>query len=472
MKTRHVTASIVILLITSLFAVSVAGATVFAAEPTEINAKNSSKLKNVIIMISDGCGYNTIAATDYYQYGKMGKQVYEHFPVDVGMSTYPAPPDGHGYNTKLPWANFNYVMSNFTDSGAAATAMSTGVKTYNGAIGVDANEKPAKHLLENAEELGKSTGVVTTVEWSHATPAGFVAHNVSRNNYEGIAKEMIFNSSVDIIMGAGNPWFDNNGTAIETPNTFKYVGGQSTWDSLVQGTAGGAAGHWTLIQDRSDFQKLMHGSTPKRVVGTVQAFETTQQVRGGNTSAAPYKSALNKNVPTLSEMSLGALNVLDSNSNGLFLMIEGGAVDWAAHANQKGRIIEEEIDFNQAVEAVNTWVEKNSNWGETLLIVTGDHETGYITGPGSDPTWKPLVNDGAGNVPGMEWHSYEHTNSIIPFYAQGAWAQLYVLCARHCDSIHGRYIDNTDMPKLILSMWKSPSLAAQVYMNTLPVLST
>jgi alkaline phosphatase len=461
--------SIVILLITSLFVVSVVGATVFAAEPTDLNVKNSSKLKNVIIMISDGCGYNTITATDYYQYGKTGKQVYEHFPVAIGMSTYPAPPDGHGYNTTLAWANFSYVKSNFTDSGAAATAMSTGIKTYNGAIGVDVNKKPAKHLLENAEELGKSTGVVTTVEWSHATPAGFVAHNVSRNNYEGIAKEMIFNSSVDVVMGAGNPWFDNNGTAIETPNTFKYVGGQSTWNSLVQGTAGGAAGHWTLIQDRSDFKKLMHGPTPKRVVGTAQAFETMQQARGGNTSAAPYESAFNKNVPTLSEMSLGALNVLHNSPNGLFLMIEGGAVDWTAHANQKGRLIEEEIDFNQAVEAVNKWVEKNSNWGETLLIVTGDHETGYITGPGSDPTWKPLVNDGAGNVPGMEWHSDEHTNRLIPFYAQGAWAQLYVLCARHCDSIHGRYIDNTDMPKLIFSIWKAPSVATQAYMNTLSV---
>ncbi len=83
-------------------------------------------------------------------------------------------------------------------------------------------------------------------------------------------------------------------------------------------------------------------------------------------------------------------------------MVEGGAVDWAAHANQSGRVIEEEIDFNHSVEAVVEWVEKNSNWGETLVIVTGDHETGYLTGPGSDPAWMPLVNNGAGYLPGME----------------------------------------------------------------------
>lgn len=151
-------------------------------------------------------------------------------------------------------------------------------------------------------------------------------------------------------------------------------------------------------------------------------------------------------------MSLEALNVFHNNPNGLFLIIEGGAIDWAAHANQKGRVIEEEIDFNQAVESVNTWVEKNSNWGETLLIVTGDHETGYITGPGSDLTWKLLVNNGAGNVPEMEWHSDNHTNSLIPFYAQGTCAQLYALFEQHCDSVHGRYIDNTDLPKLIFSV--------------------
>ena len=88
-------------------------------------------------------------------------------------------------------------------------------------------------------------------------------------------------------------------------------------------------------------------------------------------------------MPTLTEMSLAALNVLDNDPDGLYLMIEGGAVDWAAHANQSGRMIEEAIEFERAVEAVLDWVQTNSNWGETLLIVTGDHETGYLTGPDS-----------------------------------------------------------------------------------------
>ena len=139
--------------------------------------------------------------------------------------------------------------------------------------------------------------------------------------------------------------------------------------------------------------------------------------------------------------------------DGFVLMVEGGAVDWAAHANQSGRVIEEEIDFNHSVEAVVEWVEKNSNWGETLVIVTGDHETGYLTGPGSDPAWMPLVTNGAGNLPGMEWHSGDHTNSLIPFFVKGRGATLFrkdpqVLS----DPVRGHYIDNTMIAEVLFGL--------------------
>jgi alkaline phosphatase len=132
-------------------------------------------------------------------------------------------------------------------------------------------------------------------------------------------------------------------------------------------------------------------------------------------------------------MTKAALNVLDDDPDGLFLMVEGGAVDWAGHTNQSGRVIEEQIDFNNAVEAAVAWVNANSNWGETLLIVTGDHETGYLTGPGSDPTWEPLVNNGASNLPGMEWHSGSHTNQLIPFFAKGSPHRMFKDYAKNGD---------------------------------------
>lgn len=112
-------------------------------------------------------------------------------------------------------------------------------------------------------------------------------------------------------------------------------------------------------------------------------------------------------------------------------------------------MIEEQIDFERAVEAVNEWVKKNSNWGETLLIVTGDHETGYLTGPGSDPTWEPIVNNGAGNLPGMEWHSTGHTNSLMVLSAKGDAAKLFREYVDEKDPVRGPYVDNTSVADVV-----------------------
>jgi alkaline phosphatase len=309
--------------------------------------------KNLIIMIADGWGFNHVDATSYYQDGEADMQVYSEFPVRYAMSTYMAYKDGddrchgHGYDPALAWGDFDYVKSCYTDSAAAATTMSTGVKTYGGAIGVDLDEQPLEHALEVAEMKGKATGVVTSIEWTHATPAGFVAHKVSRNNYAEIGQEMIYESAVDVIMGAGHPWYDADGKhKKDTPNTFKYVGGETTWNGLVAGTAGGdadgdgVADPWLLIQTRAEFQALMNGLTPKRVVGTAQVYQTLQQNRGGDVDADPYVVPLIDSVPTLEEMTKAALNILDDDPDGLFLMVEGGAVDWASHSNRSGRMIE------------------------------------------------------------------------------------------------------------------------------------
>jgi len=408
--------------------------------------------KNIIVMISDGWGFNHLEAVSYYEYGKDARQIYNRFPFQFAISTYSV---YCGYDPAMAWSDFDYVKSCFTDSAAAATAMACGVKTYDAAIGVDVNGQPLRNALELAEQKGKSTGVVTSVEWSHATPAGHVAHNVHRNNYAQIAQEMVNVSAADLIMGAGHPWYDKDGNPITTPNDFKYVGGQTTWDALVAGTAGGdadgdgVADPWTLIQTRAEFQALLSGPTPKRVLGTAQVFETLQQGRSGDAFADPYVVPRIETVPTLAEMTIAALNILDNDPDGLYLMVEGGAVDWASHGNQSGRMIEEAIEFERAVEAVADWVQKNSNWGETLLIVTGDHETGCLWGPGSDPAWMPIVNNGAGNLPGMEWHSTNHTNSLMVLSAKGDAARMFHTYADQYDPVRGRYLDNTEVAMLV-----------------------
>ncbi len=264
--------------------------------------KSVKGVKNVIVMISDGCGYNHIKATDYYT-GK--KPAYEYFPVSLGMSTYEYEDTGAkvvygttknllGYDPVLMWKDFTYSAAPLaTDSASAATAMASGIKTVNGAIGVDVTGAPVKYITQRAEELGKATGVVTSVEWSHATPAGFVAHNTSRNNYAAIATEMIQSSGTDVIMGAGNPDFDDNGVA--AAKDAKYVGGTVLWNELKTGAAGGDANGdgtpdpWALIQTKAEFESLATAAaTPARVCGTAQAYTTLQQARSGDGNAAPF----------------------------------------------------------------------------------------------------------------------------------------------------------------------------------------
>lgn len=429
-----------------------------AAAPIAARAQQRApQVKNIIVMISDGMGYNQMAAGDYYLSGRAGAS-FAGMPFKSAMSTY----SYYGtYNPAAAWASFDYVKDMATDSAAAATAMSTGLKTYDAAIGVDVNGDPAQHMMRAAEERGMATGVVSSVEFSHATPAGFVAHNTSRNNYTQIAEEMIMDSATDVVMGAGNPWFNNDGTA-RTSASYRYVGA-GTWDALVNGTPAadadgdGTADAWTLIQTRDEFVSLAEGDTPERVCGVPQVATTLQQARPGNAYAAAFAVPLTRSVPTLEEMTKAALNVLDNNEDGFVLMIEGGAVDWAGHANQTGRTIEEQVDFVNSYEAVNEWVEENSNWGETLLIVTGDHETGYLTGPGSGqladgPVWNLITRTLPGVMPLVQWNSGNHTNSLIPFYAKGSAARFFKPMADETDPVRGRYIDNTEIAEVCFDL--------------------
>jgi alkaline phosphatase len=162
-----------------------------------------------------------------------------------------------------------------------------------------------------------------------------------------------------------------------------------------------------------------------------------------------------KTVPDLAEMTRGALNVLDNNPKGFFLMIEGGAVDWANHNNQGGRMIEEMTDFSQSVAAVIAWVEANSNWNETLLIVTGDHETGYLWGPnsGKPATFNPIIDNGKNHMPGMQYYATKHCNSVIPFFAKGQGSELFPAEATHKDPVRGPYINNIDVAKTIFQLY-------------------
>jgi len=423
---------------------------------------NGKTVKNVILLISDGWGYNQILATDFYTNGKSGTQVYEKFPTKVAMSTYSLEGEGTAddnfgyYNPSTIWENFEQMKLFSTDSASAGTAMSTGEKTYDAAIGVDQDKQELDHIARDFENLGRATGVISSVQLSHATPASFVAHNVSRNNYSELANEMILESATDVIMGAGHPNYDDSGSLRSAPD-YRYVGGDSTWQGLVLGTletsdadADGINDPWTLIQSKEAFETMQFGETPERVIGVPMVATTLQQARRGVGTGDAYAVPFNTNVPSLAVMTRAALNVLDNDPDGFFLMIEGGAIDWAGHANQSGRLIEEQIAFNHAVDAVCAWVNEYSNWSETLVIVTGDHETGYLTGtPG---VYDDVDNNGKGNMPKMAWNSGDHTNQLIPLFARGVGAEIFKKLADMTDPIRGKYMDNTEISKAIRSL--------------------
>jgi alkaline phosphatase len=189
------------------------------------------------------------------------------------------------------------------------------------------------------------------------------------------------------------------------------------------------------------------------VLGTAQVHRTLQLARSGFDAAdTPGSEPRIENVPTLETMTKAALNILDNDPDGLFLMVEGGAVDWANHSNLAARMIEEQAEFLEAVQAVVEWVEANSSWDKTLVILTSDHETGMLWGPDSDTTpFDPIVDRGVGKVPGLRYNSKKHTNSLVPLYARGATSERLADLVDGQDATAqsvwgvGRYLDNTDL---------------------------
>lgn len=451
--------------------------------PANAQVGNYKTPKNIIIFIGDGMGYNGLTAANYFLHDGDKSQAFENFPVQYAVSTYPARTNADsavnhwnvGYNPFLAWTDFDYLKQSATGSAEASTAMATGKKTYEKAIGMDVNGNALLNITQHSKNLGKSAGVVTSVQFAHATPAGFVAHNLSRHNYSQIAREMILDSRLDVIMGCGHPYFDGDGNPSQTALSFDKVGGQEVWQNLKAGSTGyglasiasslsvqdcdgdGVPDPWALVETREAFRSLMTGVTPKRVLGVPQVKSTLQYSRSGSTDSTAFSVPFIKTVPTLKEMTLAAINVLDDNPEGFFLMVEGGAIDWANHDSHTGRMIEEQNDFNLAVDAVVQWVENHGGWNENLLIVTSDHECGYITGPipnDASPHTNPIINHGKGAMPGMRYNSGSHTNMLVPFFAKGAGSELFHLFADEVDYVMGPYLQNTEIAQVMFLLWR------------------
>ncbi|WP_316572570.1 alkaline phosphatase [Neobacillus sp. YIM B06451] len=275
---------------------------------------NHGKVKNVIFMIPDG--YSASYATNYRWFKGKESQMDS---ILVGMHrTYSA-------DTEV------------TDSAAAGTAMATGVKTNNGMISTSPDGKKLTTILEAAEAGGKATGLVATSTITHATPAVFASHVPSRADEASIAPQLLEND-VDVLLGGGKKYFP---------------------DSLIdQAKKKG----YTYINNKSG---LASASKLNKLIGLF-----------ADDALAPSLDRDETNQPSLAEMTDAALNVLNKDKDGFFLMVEGSQIDWAGHDHDAAWAMNDVMAFEEALAKALAFAKKDK---QTLVVVAGDHDTGGMS---------------------------------------------------------------------------------------------
>lgn len=322
-------------------------------DDTEAKAKESKngKAKNVIFMIGDGMGNPYTTALRYMNDNpdtmEMEKTAFDPYLVGL-QTTYPED-----------------EKENVTDSAAAATAMSGGVKTYNNAIAVDNDKSDVKTVLEQAKENGMSTGIVATSEITHATPASYGAHEESRKSEDAIANdyydEMINGKhKIDVMLGGGTDFFERDDRNVA--EQFKKDG-------------------YSYVKSADELKK----DDNKQILGLFAESGMDKMIDR------------DEKQPSLADMTTSALDRLKGDKDGFFLMVEGSQIDWAGHDNDVVGAMSEMRDFEQAFEKVRDFAKEN---GETLVIVTADHSTGGISiGSDGEYNWDPAPIQAAKHTP-------------------------------------------------------------------------
>lgn len=318
---------------------------------------NEKKVKNVILMIGDGTGLAQIASGQLAIAGPDGLLHMQTMPVTGIVKTH---------------SSDNLI----TDSAAGATAYACGLKTYNGAIGVAPDLTACKTILELAEQKGLSTGLISTSSITHATPASFASHVVQRSMQEEIASDFL-DSGVEVFLGGGVRWFSK----------------EQRSDSLNLLENFEENGYEVVLSDEE-----LRNSTNDKLLGLF-ADDGLERKEGQPSS----KVMVNK-----------ALEILDTDEDGFFLMVEGSQIDWAGHGNNVDYLKREVQDFDEAVEAV---LEFARNDGETLVVLTADHETGGMT------MQKQVAE---GDSLEIFWTTDYHTGIPVPLMAYGPQATEFM----------------------------------------------
>ncbi len=328
--------------------------------------------KNIIYMIGDGMGFNIIDAAEniYHESLYMDKLAMNYIPYLTHQTTY---------------SSTNYI----TDSAAGGTALSSGYKTANGAVAVDAvkREDPYKTVLELAAEKGMSTGIVVTKSVTDATPAAYSSHAYERGLYDEIANqqtEKMISGELDLLMGGGSLYFDN--------------------DYCIENGI-------NLTTKKSELANVTLPLLGLYDLDTMDTFD--------------------KALPTLAEMTNRAIELLSEDENGFFLMVEGSQIDTYNHDNKLAEASHEVYEFDKAVAEALEFAVNNP---DTIIIITADHETGGLYIP-ITPTPNNINR-------GSQYTTGGHTERAVPVYALGAGVE---------ESLNG-IIENTDIAAFVASL--------------------
>ena len=323
---------------------------------SDASALNSKTPPNIILFIGDGMGLSQVSASYYY---KTSEPIFSDFPI-VGL---------------IKTSSSSHKI---TDSAAGATAFACGVKTYNGAIGLDSNERSTPNLTEVLAAKGYASALVATSSFTHATPASFFAHVTSRSKADKIAKQLGA-STVDFVAGGGREYLNNR-----DKNPLNLIPSLEAQGFIVD-------------TSNSLTAKKLNPSKKYLFALAKDGMPTIQDGRGDFLQTA---SAM-------------AINYLRAKKKPFFLMVEGSQIDWGGHAKNADYLISELLDFERCLTDVLDFAKKQGN---TLVVVCADHETGGFT---------LAAKKGDYNEIDPRFSTGGHSATLIPVFAFGPGANKF-----------------------------------------------
>ena len=340
--------------------------TLFSCKAQLVLEEVPPKAKNVILLIGDGTGLSQISSAFYFKQTSPNYARFKHIGLISTSSS----------------------REDITDSAAGATAFASGVKTYNGAVGVADDSTEVKNLVEIASLQHIKTGVISTSSIQHATPASFYAHVINRGLYEDIAVDML-GSDIDFFAGGGLKFFNKRKDGKNLLNQLKKKG---------FGVDTTALGDFSGIKQYSKMAYLL-----------------------AENHMDPVAKGRGDFLPKATELGIRFLNKDPDNSN-FFMMIEGSQIDWGGHANDAEYLISELIDFDDAIGKALDFAEKDGN---TLVIVTGDHETGGFTLSSTPKKTEEGKSYSDYNEITGTFSTNGHSATLIPVFAYGPGAEAF-----------------------------------------------